>query len=30
MTDNYKHLRIGHGDAVPTESLARDLDARNA
>src|ERR671913_830953 len=29
MTDNYKHLRIGHGDAVATVSLARP-DARNA
>jgi methylglutaconyl-CoA hydratase len=29
MTDNYKHLRIGHGDTVATVSLARP-DARNA
>ena len=29
MTDSYKHLRIGHGDAVATVSLARP-DARNA
>src|ERR687890_844644 len=29
MANNYKHLRIGHGDAVATVSLARP-DARNA
>src|SRR5215210_5848003 len=29
MTINYKHLRVGHGDAVATVTLARP-DARNA
>src|SRR5918997_1023438 len=29
MTDNYKHLRIGYGNAVATVSLSRP-DARNA
>ncbi len=29
MTDNYKHLRIGHGNVVTTVTLARP-DARNA
>src|ERR687890_1494373 len=29
MANNYKHLRIGHGDAVATVALARP-DARNA
>src|ERR687897_1040146 len=29
MANNYKHLRIGHGNAVATVSLARP-DARNA
>lgn len=29
MTINYEHLRVGHGDAVATVSLARP-DARNA
>ena len=29
MTINYKHLRVGHGDAVATVALARP-DARNA
>ena len=29
MANNFKHLRIGHGDAVATVSLARP-DARNA
>src|ERR687890_515268 len=29
MANNYKHLRIGHGDTVATVSLARP-DARNA
>src|SRR5918993_2595527 len=29
MANNYKHLRVGHGDAVATVALARP-DARNA